>query len=89
LDNALDRAIEIIKSHRTVHEKMAQLLLQKETLEGAGYCGAARADCLPAPSWQRRTCPLLRLRELDQPDQKPFATDALNFAIIGLHPFVF
>jgi cell division protease FtsH len=31
--HALDRAIEIIKSHRTVHEKMAQLLLQKETLE--------------------------------------------------------
>jgi cell division protease FtsH len=30
---AFDRAIEIIKAHRAVHERTAQLLLQKETLE--------------------------------------------------------
>jgi cell division protease FtsH len=30
---AFDRAIEILSAHRSVHEKTAQLLLQKETLE--------------------------------------------------------
>jgi cell division protease FtsH len=31
--HAFDRAIEILNAHRPVHEKTAQLLLQKETLE--------------------------------------------------------
>jgi cell division protease FtsH len=31
--HAFDRAVEILSAHRTVHEKTAQLLLQKETLE--------------------------------------------------------
>jgi cell division protease FtsH len=33
LGRALERAIAIVAAHRTVHEKTAQLLLQKETLE--------------------------------------------------------
>ena len=33
LGRALERAIAIVTAHRTVHEKTAQLLLQKETLE--------------------------------------------------------
>src|ERR1700752_3415227 len=33
IGHAFDRAIEILSAHRAVHEKTAQLLLQKETLE--------------------------------------------------------
>jgi cell division protease FtsH len=33
LGHALERAVAIITAHRTVHERTAQLLLQKETLE--------------------------------------------------------
>ncbi|MGA7788014.1 MAG: ATP-dependent zinc metalloprotease FtsH [Xanthobacteraceae bacterium] len=33
--HAYDRAVEILSAHRAVHEKTAQLLLQKETLEEA------------------------------------------------------
>jgi len=33
IGQAFDRAIEILNAHRVVHEKTAQLLLQKETLE--------------------------------------------------------
>ena len=41
--HAFDRAIEILNAHRPLHEKTAQLLLQKETLEEADLA-AARAD---------------------------------------------
>jgi cell division protease FtsH len=33
LGHALERAVAIVTAHRTVHERTAQLLLQKETLE--------------------------------------------------------
>jgi len=45
--HAFDRAIEILKAHRAVHEKTAQLLLQKETLE-EGDIAALRAQIVPA-----------------------------------------
>ena len=44
---AFDRAIEILNAHRPVHEKTAQLLLQKETLEEADIA-ALRAQIAPA-----------------------------------------
>jgi cell division protease FtsH len=44
---AFDRAIEILSAHRLVHEKTAQLLLQKETLE-ADDIAALRAQVAAA-----------------------------------------
>jgi cell division protease FtsH len=44
---AFDRAIEILSAHRSVHEKTAQLLLQKETLEEDDIA-ALRAQVAPA-----------------------------------------
>jgi cell division protease FtsH len=44
---AFDRAIEILSAHRSVHEKTAQLLLQKETLE-ADDIAALRAQVAAA-----------------------------------------
>ena len=44
---AFDRAIEILSAHRSVHEKTAQLLLQKETLEEDDIT-ALRAQIAPA-----------------------------------------
>jgi ATP-dependent Zn protease len=50
---AFDRAIEILKVYRPLHEKTAQLLLQKETLEeediaelrvGIATAGATEAE---------------------------------------------
>ena len=43
---AFDRAIEILNAHRAVHEKTAQLLLQKETLEEDDIA-ALRAQVAP------------------------------------------
>jgi cell division protease FtsH len=43
---AFDRAIEILDAHRQVHEKTAQLLLQKETLEQDDIA-ALRAQIAP------------------------------------------
>jgi cell division protease FtsH len=45
--HAFDRAIEILTAHRSVHEKTAQLLLQKETLEEADIA-SLRAQIVPA-----------------------------------------
>ena len=45
--HAFDRATEILNAHRTVHEKTAELLLQKETLEEEDL-EALRAQILPA-----------------------------------------
>lgn len=45
--HAFDRAIEILNAHRPVHEKTAQLLLQKETLEEEDI-KALRAQIVPA-----------------------------------------
>ncbi len=45
--HAFDRAIEILNAHRAVHDKTAQLLLQKETLEEADVA-ALRAQIVPA-----------------------------------------
>ena len=45
--HAFDRAIEILNANRTVHEKTAQLLLQKETLEEEDVA-ALRAQISPA-----------------------------------------
>ena len=45
--HALDRAIEILDAHRPLHEKTAQLLLQKETLEEEDIA-ALRAQIAPA-----------------------------------------
>jgi cell division protease FtsH len=44
---AFDRAIEILSAHRSVHEKTAQLLLQKETLEEDDIA-TLRAQIAPA-----------------------------------------
>ena len=44
---AFDRAIEILSAYRSVHEKTAQLLLQKETLEEDDIA-ALRAQIAPA-----------------------------------------
>jgi cell division protease FtsH len=44
---AFDRATEVLAVHRAVHEKTAQLLLQKETLEEADI-EALRAQIVPA-----------------------------------------
>ena len=44
---AFDRAIEILNVHRPLHEKTAQLLLQKETLEEEDIA-ALRAQISPA-----------------------------------------
>jgi cell division protease FtsH len=43
---AFDRAIEILGTHRTVHERTAELLLQKETLEEADIA-TLRAQIAP------------------------------------------
>ncbi|MHB8816444.1 MAG: ATP-dependent zinc metalloprotease FtsH [Steroidobacteraceae bacterium] len=45
--HAFDRAIEILNLHRPVHEKTAQLLLQKETLEEEDLA-TLRAEIVPA-----------------------------------------
>jgi cell division protease FtsH len=45
--HALDRAVEILTDHRQVHERMAELLLQKETLEDQDL-DALRAQITPA-----------------------------------------
>jgi len=45
--HAFDRAIEILNAHRELHDKTAQLLLQKETLEEADIA-ALRAQIVPA-----------------------------------------
>ncbi len=45
--HAFDRAIGILNAHRTIHEKTAQLLLQKETLEEEDVA-ALRAQISPA-----------------------------------------
>ncbi len=45
--HAFDQAVEIVTAHRAVHEKTAQLLLQKETLEEADIA-ALRAQIVPA-----------------------------------------
>ncbi len=45
--HAFDRAVEILNAHRAVHEKTAQLLLSKETLEEADIV-ALRAQIVPS-----------------------------------------
>jgi cell division protease FtsH len=47
--HAFDRAIEILNAHRSVHEKTAKLLLQKESLEEEDIA-ALRAQIVSAPS---------------------------------------
>lgn len=47
IGRAFDRAVEILKMHRPVHEKTAQLLLQKETLEEEDLA-VLRAEIVPA-----------------------------------------
>lgn len=49
IGQAFDRAIEILNAHRAVHEKTAQLLLQKETLEEDDIA-ALRAQIAPVGS---------------------------------------
>jgi cell division protease FtsH len=49
IGQAFDRAIEILNAHRAVHEKAAQLLLQKETLEEDDIV-ALRAQIAPVGS---------------------------------------
>jgi cell division protease FtsH len=49
IGQAFDRAIEILNAHRAVHEKTAQLLLQKETLEEDDIT-ALRAQIAPVGS---------------------------------------
>ena len=44
---AFDQAVGILTKHRSVHEKTAELLLQKETLE-ADDIAALRAQIIPA-----------------------------------------
>ncbi|MGA8819995.1 MAG: hypothetical protein WB624_22125 [Xanthobacteraceae bacterium] len=44
IGRAFDRATGILNTHRAVHEKTAQVLLQQETLEGGRYRETARAD---------------------------------------------
>ena len=50
---AFDRAIEILNVHRPLHEKTAQLLLQKETLEEEDIA-ALRAQIVPRKRPRRR-----------------------------------
>ena len=45
--HAFDQAVEILTRHRSVHEKTAELLLQKETLEQDDIA-ALRTQILPA-----------------------------------------
>ena len=45
--HAFDQAIEILTRHRSVHEKTAELLLQKETLEQDDIA-ALRTQIMPA-----------------------------------------
>jgi len=47
--HAFDRAVEILDAHRALHEKSAQLLLEKETLEEADIA-ALRAHVAPPPT---------------------------------------
>ncbi|MFZ0147876.1 MAG: ATP-dependent zinc metalloprotease FtsH [Xanthobacteraceae bacterium] len=47
--HAFDRAIEILNAHRSAHEKTAELLLQKETLEEEDIA-ALRTQIVPAAS---------------------------------------
>ena len=42
--HAFNRATGILNTHRAVHEKTAQVLLQQKTLEGGRYRETARAD---------------------------------------------
>ena len=44
---AFDKAVEVLTRHRSVHEKTAELLLQKETLEQDDIA-ALRTQILPA-----------------------------------------
>ena len=44
--HAFDRAVEILNAHRPLHERTAELLLQKETLEEADIA-ALRAQIVP------------------------------------------
>ena len=44
---AFDQAVEILTRHRSVHEKTAELLLQKETLEQDDIA-ALRTQIMPA-----------------------------------------
>ncbi|MGH9646515.1 MAG: AAA family ATPase, partial [Bryobacteraceae bacterium] len=53
--HAFDRAIEILNAHRSVHEKTAQLLLQKETLEEKDIA-ALRAQITPANAGEATLC---------------------------------
>jgi len=46
--NAFDRAVSIVAAHRPVHEKAAQQLLQKETLD-EGDLEALRMQISPLP----------------------------------------
>jgi cell division protease FtsH len=52
--HAFNRAIEILNTHRAVHEKTAQLLLQKETLEETDIA-ALRAQIVPAGATEATT----------------------------------
>jgi len=45
--HAFDRAVEILNAHRSLHERTAELLLQKETLEEADIA-KLRAQIVPA-----------------------------------------
>ena len=51
--HAFDRAVEILETHRTLHDKTAQTLLQKETLEEEDI-RALRAQIAPASIIEQR-----------------------------------
>ena len=58
VEHAFDRAIEILDAHRLVHEKTAQLLLQKETLEDEDIMALLRRSLRPVRprrSWKPAT----------------------------------
>jgi cell division protease FtsH len=52
--HAFDRAIEFLKVHRAVHERTAELLLQKETLE-EGDLGSLRGQIATAGASEPRS----------------------------------
>jgi cell division protease FtsH len=64
IGRAFDCAIGIIEKHRTVHERMAQMLLQKETLEHEDIA-ALRAQIIPSDAI---------IAELKSPAARPIDT---------------
>jgi len=68
--HAFDRAVEILNTHWTVHEKSAKLLLQKETLEEADIA-ALRAQIVPAETSTSKVIETNRATETHGQDNAP------------------